>query len=107
MERGAQRHSSRFKKWCRPFLPLQFQYLVEAPLAAITAASLLGYDATSLALVFGEFLPFLSADPLKVCQGGWVALLHSFFQVPPDMFEPLTAGMSTRAAAENLTDLPS
>ena len=39
----------------RPF----FQYFVEAPLAAITASSLLGYDATSLAhLYLGSFSHF-------------------------------------------------
>ena len=46
------------------------QYFVEAPLAAITAVSVLGYDATSLV--------FFSADPLKLCQVGWGALLHSY-----------------------------
>ena len=36
---------------------------------------------------FGEFLPFFSADPLKLCQVGWGASLHSYFQVSPEMFE--------------------
>ena len=37
----------------------------------ITASSLLGYDSTSLVQpVFGEFLPFFSADPLKTSQLG-------------------------------------
>ena len=36
--------------------------------------------------VFGEFLPFFSADPLKLCQVGWGALLHSYFKVSPEMF---------------------
>ena len=31
--------------------------------------------------VFGEFLPFFSADPLKLCQVWWGASLHSYFQV--------------------------
>ena len=35
--------------------------------------------------VFGEFLPFFSADPLKHCQVGWGASLHSYFQVSPEM----------------------
>ena len=48
--------------YIRPFN----QYFVEAPLAAITALRLLGYEATSLAPVFGEFLPFFSADHLKL-----------------------------------------
>ena len=60
------------------------QYFVEAPSAAITALSLLRYDA---APVFGEFLPFISADPVKLCQVGWGALLHSYFQVSPEMFD--------------------
>ena len=37
--------------------------------------------------VFGEFLPFFSADPLKLCQVGWGASLHSYFQVSPEMFD--------------------
>ena len=36
---------------------------------------------------FGEFLPFFSADPLKLCQVGWGALLYSYFQVSPEMFD--------------------
>jgi hypothetical protein len=38
-------------------------------------------------LVFREFLLFLSADPLKLCQVGWGASLHSYFQVSPEMFD--------------------
>jgi hypothetical protein len=30
--------------------------------------------------VFGEFLPFFSADPLKLCEVGWGASLHSYFR---------------------------
>ena len=56
-------------------------------LAAITASRLLGYDATSLAPVFGEFLPFFSADTLKLCQVGWGVSLHRYFQVSPEMFK--------------------
>ena len=37
--------------------------------------------------VFGEFLPFFSADPLNLCQVGWGASLHSYFQVSPEMFD--------------------
>jgi hypothetical protein len=37
--------------------------------------------------VFGEFLPFFSADPLKLCQIGWGALLHSVFEVSQEMFD--------------------
>ena len=34
--------------------------------------------------VFGEFLTFFSADPLKLCQVGWGASLHRYFQVTPE-----------------------
>ena len=34
--------------------------------------------------VFGKFLPFFSADPLKLCQVGWGVLLHNCFQVSPE-----------------------
>ena len=37
--------------------------------------------------IFGEFLPFFSADPLKLCQVGWGALAHGYFQVFPEMFD--------------------
>jgi hypothetical protein len=37
--------------------------------------------------VFGEFLKLFSADPLKLCQVGLGALLHSYFQVPLEMFD--------------------
>jgi hypothetical protein len=37
--------------------------------------------------VFGEFLPFFSADILKICLVGWGASLHSYFQVSPEMFD--------------------
>jgi branched-subunit amino acid transport protein len=51
----------------RPFT----QYFVESSLAAIIASSLIGYDITSLAhLYLVDFLPFFSADPLKLCQVG-------------------------------------
>ena len=55
--------------------PIQTLYsvFVEALLAAITALSLLGTPA------FGGFLPFSSADPLKLCQVGLEVSLHSYF----------------------------
>ena len=37
--------------------------------------------------VFGEFHPFFSADPLKLCQVGWGASVHSYFKVSPEMFK--------------------
>jgi hypothetical protein len=54
-------------------------------LAAITASCILGFDTTSLAHLY--FLPFFSADPLNLCQVGWGASLHSYFQVSPEMFD--------------------
>jgi hypothetical protein len=36
--------------------------------------------------VFGEFLTF-SVYPLKLCQVGWGASMHSYFQVSPEMFD--------------------
>ena len=36
---------------------------------------------------FGEFLPFFSADPLKLYQVGWGVLLHSYYQVSPEMLD--------------------
>jgi hypothetical protein len=52
----------------------------------ITASGLQGYDTTSLTPVFGKFLPFFSADPLKLCQVGWGVSLHSYFHICPEMF---------------------
>jgi hypothetical protein len=37
--------------------------------------------------VFAEFLPFFSADPLKLCHVEWGASKHSNFQVSPEMFD--------------------
>ena len=37
--------------------------------------------------VFGEFLPFNSADPLKLCQVIWGASLQSYFEVSPETFD--------------------
>jgi hypothetical protein len=39
--------------------------------------------------VFGEFLSFFSADPLKLCRVWWRVLLHSYIQVSPEMFDRL------------------
>ena len=90
-----------FTKVFRPFT----QYCVKASLTAIraiTASSLLGCDATSLArLYFGEFLPFFSACPLKLCQVGWGESLHSYFQVSPGMFDQV----QVRALAGPLKDI--
>ena len=50
---------------------------------------------------FGEFLPFFSADPLKLCQVEWGASLHSYFQVSPEMFDRV----QVRALAGPLKDI--
>ena len=42
--------------------------------------------------VFGEFLPFFSADPLNLCQVGMGSLVPSYFQVSPEMFDRALAG---------------
>ncbi|KAK6308116.1 hypothetical protein J4Q44_G00213870, partial [Coregonus suidteri] len=51
--------------------------------------------------VFREFFPLFSADPLKICQVGWGALLHSYFQVYPEMFDRV----QVRALAGPLKDI--
>ena len=53
-------------------------------------------------LVFGEFLPFFT-DPLMLCQVGWGVSLHSYFQVSPEMFDPV----QVRALAGPLKDIQS
>ena len=50
---------------------LFIQYFVEATLAAFTALSLLGYDATRFALLY--LGSFFSADPLKLCSIGFMS----------------------------------
>ena len=51
--------------------------------------------------VFGDILPFFSADPLKLCQVGWRALLHSYFHVSSEMFDQF----QFRALAGSLKDI--
>ena len=41
----------------------------------------------------GSFSPFFSEDPLKLCQVGWGASLHSYFQVSPEMFDRVQVGL--------------
>ena len=60
-----------FKK-LKSHIYISTQYIVEAPLAEIYSLKFLWYDATGTP-VFGEFLPFFPADPLKLCQVGWGA----------------------------------
>lgn len=62
------------------------QDFVDAPFGAITASSLLQYEATSLAHLSSWFHPFLFAAPLKLLQVGWETLVHSHFQISPEMF---------------------
>ena len=47
----------------------------------------LGMTLTGLAHLYLEFLPFFSADPLKLCQVGWGASLYNYCQVSPEMFD--------------------
>ena len=51
--------------------------------------------------MFRESLPFFSADPLKLCQVGWGALLHSYFHVSPEMLDQV----QVRALAGPLKDI--
>jgi hypothetical protein len=50
--------------------------------------------------VFVEFLQFFSADPIKLCQFGWGASLHSFFR-SSEMFDQV----QVRALAGTLNDI--
>ena len=87
-----------FMQVFRPFN----QYFVEAPLAAIySLESSWVWRCKFGTPVFGEFLPFLSAAPLKLCQVGWGALLRSYFQVSPEMFNRV----QVRALAGPLKDI--
>ena len=59
-------------------------YLVEAPLAAISASSLLGYDTTTLHTWIWGF------SPIRECrssQTGWGLSVDSHFQISPEMFD--------------------
>ena len=51
--------------------------------------------------VFGEFLPYFSADPLKLCQVGWGALLQSYFQIYTELLDQV----QVRALAGLLADI--
>uniref|UniRef100_A0A4W5QLF4 Cell division cycle 14A n=1 Tax=Hucho hucho TaxID=62062 RepID=A0A4W5QLF4_9TELE len=79
-----------FKKVFRPFT----QYFVEAPLAAITALSRLGYDATSLAHLYLGSFSHSSPGLLKLCQVGWGPSLRSYFQVSRDVRSGSSLGHS-------------
>ena len=77
-------------------------YFVEAPLAVITALSLLGYDATSLVhLYLGSFSHYsLQILSRSVRLNGE---LHSYFQESPEMF----VQVKVRALAGPLKDIQS
>ena len=62
----------------RPFT----QYFVEVPLAEIRAWTL---DATSLAHLY--LRSFSHSSLQMLCQVGWGVLVHSYFQVSPEMFD--------------------
>ena len=61
----------------------------------------LGMTPQSWQTCIWEFLPFFSADPLKLCPVGWGASLHSYFQVSPVMFYRV----QVRALAGPLKDI--
>ena len=48
---------------------------------------LLGMMLQSWHTCIGEFLPFFSAEPLKLCQVEWGASLDSYFQFSPEMLD--------------------
>ena len=49
---------------------------------------------------FGEFLPFFSADPLRLCQVGWGPSVDIHFR-SPELFD----WVQVRALAEPLNDI--
>jgi hypothetical protein len=82
----------------RPFT----QHLVKAPVAVIKALRSSWVWCYKLSTpVFGECLPFFSADPLELCQVGWGASLHSHFQVSPEILNRV----QVRALAGPLKDI--
>ena len=74
---------SHWHKYSDPFI----QYLVKAPSAQITSLHFHRYEMEKLGFGFGDFLSFLSADPLQLfCQVGWGLFLDSVhFHVSPEM----------------------
>jgi hypothetical protein len=85
-----------FTKVFRPFT----QYFVEAPLAVITASSLLGYDATILAYLYlGSF----SHSSLQIlARSGWMgSVATQQFQDSQEMFDRV----QVRALAGPLKDI--
>ena len=76
------------------------QYFVEAPLAAITSSSLLGYVYQLFTSGFGDFVPFFLVDLLKPCQVGWGVSVNSNLQVFPQILN----GIQVWALAEPLKD---
>ena len=53
--------------------------------------------------VFGEFLPFFSADPIMLCQVGWGESIQSNFSVSSEMFDRV----QVRALAGPFKDIQS
>ena len=80
--------------------PCFSQYFVEAPLAAITPASLLGYDAISLAHLYLGSFSHSSLQILKLCQIGWGASLHSYFQGDVQSGSSPGSGWATQGHSE-------
>ena len=85
-------------------------YISIQPLYSVLCGSTLGFNSFKSfwvwlyklgTLVFGEFLPLFSADPLKLCKIGWGASLHTYFQISPEMFDRV----QVRAMAGPLKDI--
>ena len=70
-------------------------------MAEIIASSLLGDTLPAWYTLYLGSFSFFSADPLKLCQVGWGALLHRYFQVSPKMFDRV----QVRAVAGPLKDI--
>ena len=75
---------------------------MEAPFAAMTASTLLGYVSLHQVCTsgFGDFLPFFLAGLLKLCQVGRGASVNSIFQVFPHILN----GIQVWALAGPLKD---
>ena len=81
----------------RPFT----QYFVKVPLAVISAWSLLGYDATSLAHLYLGSFPYSSLQILSSSvKVGWGALLHSYFWVSRDVRSGSSPGSHSRTFSD-------
>lgn len=74
---------------------------VKAPLAAITASSLLRYDGMLYTSGVGDFLPFLYADPIKLWQVGWATSVAIHFHCSPEMFSEFQVSHCTQGYSQS------